>query len=138
MKAWRLYAYGDMRLDEVPEPTVKPGWVKARIRAVQPSITETLLFAGARTYGFGKIEAALAAGPAQVFGHEFSAEVVETGPGVTALKPGMRVAARGSHPDGIVGFDYPGALANTGCSRKACWRRCPTMSATARARPSSR
>jgi threonine dehydrogenase-like Zn-dependent dehydrogenase len=56
----------------------------------------------------------MAAGPAQVFGHEFSAEVVEIGDGVATLKPGMRVAARGSHPDGIVGFDYPGALAEYG------------------------
>jgi threonine dehydrogenase-like Zn-dependent dehydrogenase len=103
-----------MRLDDVPEPVVRPGWVKARIRTVQPSITETLLLAGVQTYGFGKIEKAMQAGPAQVFGHEFSAEVVETGTGVTSLRPGMRVAARGSHPDGIVGFDYPGALAEYG------------------------
>ena len=114
MKAWRIYGWGDMRLDDVPEPLVRPGWVKARIRTVQPSITETLLFDGIKTYGFGKIEQAMAAGPAQVFGHEFSAEVVEAGAGVTALRPGMRVAARGSHPDGIVGFDYPGALAEYG------------------------
>ena len=114
MKAWRTYAWGDMRLDDVPEPVVRPGWVKARIRMVQPSITETLLLGGARTYGFGKIEKAMAAGPAQVFGHEFSAEIVEVGDGVTTLTPGMRVAARGSHPDGIVGFDYPGALAEYG------------------------
>jgi threonine dehydrogenase-like Zn-dependent dehydrogenase len=114
MKAWRIYAFGDMRLDEVPEPVVRPGWVKARIRVVQPSITETLLFGGAKTYGYGKIEKAMAAGPAQVFGHEFSAEVVEVGADVVSLKPGMRVAARGSHPDGIVGFDYPGAFAEYG------------------------
>ncbi len=114
MKAWRLYAWGDMRLDEVPEPVVRPGWVKARIRTVQPSITETLLLGGVQTYGFGKIERAMASGPAQAFGHEFSAEVVEVGEGVTSLRPGMRVAARGSHPDGIVGFDYPGALAEYG------------------------
>lgn len=111
MKAWRVYAYGDMRLDDIPEPQVRPGWVKTRIRVVQPSITETLLFAGHETYGRPKIERALANAPAQLFGHEFSAEVVEVGAGVTTLRPGMRVAPRGSHPDGIVGFDYPGALA---------------------------
>jgi threonine dehydrogenase-like Zn-dependent dehydrogenase len=103
-----------MRLDEVPEPAVKPGWVKARIRVVQPSITETLLFQGQRTYGHALIERALAAGPAQVFGHEFSAEVIEIGAQVTNLECGDRVAARGSHPEGIVGFDYPGALAERG------------------------
>ncbi|MBI1181123.1 MAG: zinc-binding dehydrogenase [Alphaproteobacteria bacterium] len=114
MKAWRTYGYGDMRLDEVPEPAPKPGWVKLRIRTVQPSITECLLLGGARTYGFALVEKALAGGPAQLFGHEFSGEVVETGEGVESLKPGMRVAARGSHPEGIVGFDYPGALAEYG------------------------
>jgi threonine dehydrogenase-like Zn-dependent dehydrogenase len=114
MKAWRLHDWGDMRLDEVPEPAPPPGWVKLRIRVVQPSITETLLFRGHRTYGRGLIEKALAAGPFQAFGHEFSGEVVEVGAGVAALRRGDRVAARGSHPDGIVGFDYPGAFAEYG------------------------
>lgn len=106
-----MHGYGDMRLDEVPEPAVKPGWVKVRIRVVQPSITETLLFAGAKTYLHEKVASLVAAGPAQLFGHEFSAVVVETGEGVRSLAPGDRVAPRGSHPDGIVGFDYPGAFA---------------------------
>ena len=103
-----------MRLADIPEPTVRPGWVKARILSVQPSITECMLFHGYHTYGHALITKALAAGPAQVFGHEFSAEVVELGSGVTSLQVGDRVAARGSHPEGIVGFDYPGALAEYG------------------------
>jgi threonine dehydrogenase-like Zn-dependent dehydrogenase len=111
MKAWRVHGYGDMRLDEVPEPTAKPGWVKIRIRVAQPSITETLLFQGAHTYLHGQVAGLLAQGPTQLFGHEFSAVVVEPGPGVRSLAPGDRVAPRGSHPDGIVGFDYPGAFA---------------------------
>jgi threonine dehydrogenase-like Zn-dependent dehydrogenase len=111
MKAWRMHGYGDLRLDEVPDPVVKPGWVKVRIRVAQPSITEALLFRGAKTYLHGKVAEKLAAGPAQLFGHEFSAVVVETGEGVTSLAPGDRVAPRGSHPEGIVGFDFPGAFA---------------------------
>jgi len=111
VKAWRVYGFGDFRLDDIPEPTVKPGWVKAKIRVVQPSITEALLLQGIRTYLYDKIAATIATGPAQLFGHEFSAEIVEAGPGVTTLRPGMRVAPRGSHPDGFVGFDYPGAFA---------------------------
>lgn len=114
MQAWRVHGYGDMRLEDVPEPQPKPGWVKVRIRAVQPSITEILLFHGERTYGAPKIAKALAAGPAQLFGHEFSGEVVALGDGVTTLAVGDRVAARGSHPEGIVGFDYPGAFAEYG------------------------
>lgn len=114
MRAWQTYGYGDMRLEDVPDPQVRPGWVKVRVRVVQPSITETLLFQGRRTYGHALIEKALAQAPARLFGHEFSAEVIEVGDGVTSLRPGDRVAARGSHPDGIVGFDYPGAFAELG------------------------
>ena len=40
MKAWRVYGLGDMRLDEIPHPTVRPGWVVVKTRMVQPSITE--------------------------------------------------------------------------------------------------
>ena len=114
MRAWLTHGWGDMRLEEIPEPQVRPGWVKVKIRVVQPSITETLLLAGHRTYGHALDERALAGGPAQLFGHEFSAEVVDAGPEVASLQPGDRVAARGSHPEGIVGFDYPGALAEYG------------------------
>ena len=114
MKAWRVYGYGDFRLDDVPEPRAAAGWVKVKIRTVQPSVTETLLFNGEATYLHAKVAAALARGPAQLFGHEFSAEVVEAGAGVTGLTPGMRVAARGSHPEGYAGFDYPGAFAEYG------------------------
>jgi threonine dehydrogenase-like Zn-dependent dehydrogenase len=114
MKAWRVHGYGDMRLDELPEPVPRPGWVKVRIRVVQPSVTEIVLFGGERTYGYELVAQALASGPAQLFGHEFSGEVVELGAGVTSLRVGDRVTARGSHPDGIVGFHYPGALAEYG------------------------
>jgi threonine dehydrogenase-like Zn-dependent dehydrogenase len=125
MKAWRTYSYGDMRLEELPEPQVRPGWVKLRIRVVQPSITEALLFQGVRTYGHALIERALAGGPAQLFGHEFCGEVVEVGEGVTTLSAADRVAARGSHPDGIVGFDYPGALAEFGIFPESLLARLP-------------
>ena len=114
MRAWRTYAYGDMRLEDVPEPEPPAGWVKVRIRIAQPSITEIALFRGQRTYGHRLIETALARGPSLLFGHEFSGEVVAVGEGVTSLRAGDRVAARGSHPDGIVGFDYPGAFAEYG------------------------
>jgi threonine dehydrogenase-like Zn-dependent dehydrogenase len=114
MKAWRTHAYGDMRLEELPEPVPRAGWVKVRIRVVQPSVTEVVLFHGERTYGYDLVAKALAAGPAQLFGHEFSGEVVELGSGVSSLRIGDRVTARGSHPEGIVGFHYPGALAEYG------------------------
>lgn len=111
MKAWRIYGFDDMRLDELPEPKVKPGWVKIQVLVVQPSITETLLYKGYQTYHYSTVTDALAKGPAQLFGHEFSARVVELGPGVTTLKVGDRVTTRALGPDGVVGFHYPGCLA---------------------------
>ena len=125
MRAWLLHGPNDLRLAAVPQPTPKPGWVKVRIRCVQPSITECLLLQGERTYGHALIERALAQGPAQAFGHEFSGEVVALGAGVTTLAVGDRVAARGSHPEGIVGFDYPGALAEYGVFPASLFVRLP-------------
>jgi len=114
MQAWITHGYGDMRLENVPTPKLKPGWVRVRILVAQPSITEILLYQGEKTYGHDIIARRLAEGPAQLFGHEFSGQVVELGEGVTSLTIGDRVAARGSHPEGIVGFDYPGAFAEEG------------------------
>jgi threonine dehydrogenase-like Zn-dependent dehydrogenase len=114
MRAWITHDYGDMRLAHVPAPRPKPGWVRVRILVAQPSITEILLFQGEHTYGHDIIARRLGDGPAALFGHEFSAQVVELGEGVTSLTVGDRVAARGSHPEGIVGFDYPGAFAEEG------------------------
>ncbi len=111
MRAWRIYGEGDMRLDVVPDPVPPPGWVTVRVCVVQPSITETLLFQGVKTYLHATVAAAIARGPAPLFGHEFSGVVSCLGAGVDCLAVGDRVAARGSHPEGIVGFDYPGALA---------------------------
>ena len=114
MQAWMTHDYGDMRLEEVAEPSPPPGWVKLRILVAQPSITEILLFQGERTYGHDIIANRLKSGPAQLFGHEFSGLVVGNGAGATKFAAGDRVAVRGSHPDGIVGFDYPGAFAEYG------------------------
>jgi threonine dehydrogenase-like Zn-dependent dehydrogenase len=125
MQAWRIHGYGDMRLEEVPEPAPRPGWVKVRVRVVQPSVTEIALFRGEKTYGRELVERALAGGPAQLFGHEFSGEVVELGAGVTELAVGDRVAARGSHPEGIVGFHYPGAFAEYGVFPASLFCRLP-------------
>jgi hypothetical protein len=48
VKAWRFYAFGDMRLDDVPEPVCKPGHVVAEPLCVQPSVTEAQLAFGIR------------------------------------------------------------------------------------------
>lgn len=128
MKAWRFYAFGDMRLDEVPTPAVRPGHVLAQILCVQPSVTEAQLAFGIRTLAFEKIKKRLETeAPVQLFGHEYCARIVETGPGVTRFQAGDRVAARAKLPcqtcplctsgrghlcrkGPIIGFQLPGCF----------------------------
>ncbi|MCC6585304.1 MAG: zinc-binding dehydrogenase [Bryobacterales bacterium] len=129
MKAWRFYGFGDMRLDEVPVPTLRPKHVLAQILCVQPSVTEAQLAFGVRTLAFEKIKKRLETeAPVQLFGHEYCARIVEVGEGVTRFRPGDRIAARAKLPcqecplctDGrahrcrkgpIIGFQLPGCFA---------------------------
>ena len=129
MKAWRFYAFGDMRLDEVPEPVCEPGHVVAAPLCVQPSVTEAQLAFGIPTLAFENIKRRLETeAPVQLFGHEFCARVIEVGEGVTRFRPGDRVAARAKLPCGtcpfcldgrnhlcrkgpIIGFQLPGCFA---------------------------
>ena len=129
MKAWRFYAFGDMRLDDVPEPVCGDGHVVVEPLCVQPSVTEAQLAQGIPTLAYDRIKARLeSSAPLQLFGHEFCARVLEIGPGVTNVRPGDRVAARAKLPCGdcplcrsersdlcrrgpVVGFDLPGCFA---------------------------
>ncbi len=129
MKAWRFYGFGDMRLDDVPEPACQPGHLRVQILCVQPSITEAQLAFGIPTLGFDRIKTRLETeSPVQLFGHEFCARVIETGEGVSRFHVGDRVAARAKLPCGdcplcrsergamcragpIVGFQLPGCFA---------------------------
>ncbi len=129
MKAWRFYGFGDMRLDDVPEPVCLPGHVIAEPLCVQPSVTEAQLAFGIPTLAFEAIKRRLETeAPVQLFGHEFCARVVEVGEGVTRVRPGDRVAARAKLPCGscafclegrnhlcrkgpIIGFQLPGCFA---------------------------
>jgi threonine dehydrogenase-like Zn-dependent dehydrogenase len=129
VKAWRFYAFGDMRLDEVPEPVCRPDHVVAEPLCVQPSVTEAQLAFGIPTLAFENIKRRLETeAPVQLFGHEFCARVLEVGEGVTRFRPGDRVAARAKLPCGacpfcrdgkdhlcragpIIGFQLPGCFA---------------------------
>ncbi len=128
MKAWRFYGFGDMRLDEVPEPAIQPRHVIAEVLCVQPSVTEAQLAFGIPTLAYSRIKARLETeAPVQLFGHEFCVRVLETGPGVTRFQPGDRVAARAKLPceacslcasgraelcrkGPIIGFQLPGCF----------------------------
>ena len=129
MKAWRFHGFGDMRLDDVPEPVCRPGHVIAEPLCVQPSVTEAQLAFGIPTLAYEAIKRRLETeAPVQLFGHEFCARVVEVGEGVTRVRPGDRVAARAKLPCGscsfclegknhlcrkgpIIGFQLPGCFA---------------------------
>jgi threonine dehydrogenase-like Zn-dependent dehydrogenase len=128
MKAWRFHGFGDMRLDDVPEPVCGPGHVIVEPLCVQPSVTEAQLAQGIPTLAYDRIKRRLETdAPLQLFGHEFCARIVEIGPGVTRFQPGERVAARAKLPcqacplclDGrshlcrrgpVIGFDLPGCF----------------------------
>jgi threonine dehydrogenase-like Zn-dependent dehydrogenase len=129
MKAWRFYGFGDLRLDEVPAPAVKPGWVLLEPLVVQPSVTEAQLAFGVPTLAYERIRKRLEnEAPVQLFGHEFCARVVEAGEGVEGFRAGERVAARAKLPCGacalcasergqlcrrgpVIGFDLDGCFA---------------------------
>ncbi|SRR5579883_1415806 len=133
MKAWRFYGFNDMRLDDVPEPRCGPGHVLVEPLCVQPSVTEAQLAQGIPTLAFDRIKRRLETeAPIQLFGHEFSARVLETGSGVSRFRPGDRVAARAKLPcqecplcrtersdlcrkGPVIGFDLPGCFAERAC-----------------------
>ncbi len=129
MKAWRFRAFGDLRLDDVPEPVRGPGQVLVEPICVQPSVTEAQLAQGIRTLAYDRVKHRLETeSPVQLFGHEFCARVLDAGPGPSRFKPGDRVAARAKLPCGkcplchseqgnlcragpVIGFDLPGCFA---------------------------
>jgi len=128
MKAWRFYGFNDLRLDDIPEPACRLGHVVVEPLVVQPSVTEAQLACGIPTLAFDRIKRRLELeAPVQLFGHEFCARIVEVGPGVTAYRPGDRVAARAKLPcqhcslcdsgrsalcrtGPVIGFDLPGCF----------------------------
>ncbi len=128
MRAWRFYGFGDMRLDEVPEPRPRDGHVIAEVLCVQPSVTEAQLAFGVPTLAFAEVKRRLETeAPLRLFGHEFCARILQSPPS-SCFRPGDRVAARAKLPCGrcalcgcgreeacragpIIGFQLPGCLA---------------------------
>ena len=56
MKAWRFHAFGDLRLDDVPEPPCGPGQVLVEPLCVQPSVTEAQLAYGIPTLAYDRVK----------------------------------------------------------------------------------
>ncbi len=130
MRAWRFYGFGDLRLDEVPVPELRPGHVLVEPLCVQPSVTEAQLAFGIPTLAYDRVKRRLETeAPIQLFGHEFCARIVELGAGVTRFRVGDRVAARAKLPcercplclsersflcrkGPVIGFDLPGCFSD--------------------------
>ena len=128
MKAWRFYGFGDMRLDDIPDPECLAGHVRVQPLCVQPSVTEAQLAFGIPTLAYDRVKRRLELeSPIQLFGHEFCARILETGAGVSGFQIGDRVAARAKLPCGhcplcraehsnlcrqgpVIGFDLPGCF----------------------------
>jgi threonine dehydrogenase-like Zn-dependent dehydrogenase len=127
MRAAVLYGFGDLRMEDVPDPEPGPGEVVVDVACVQPSVTECMLIAGEPVAQHAHLAIALGRGPVRFGGHEFCGVVAAAGPG-TDVSPGGRVtvvetvvcgacaACRRHRPDacaapGFIGFTRPGAFA---------------------------
>ena len=93
MRALRLYAPRDMRVDDVPRPEPGPGEVLIRVRAVGVCGSDV------HYYVDGHIGDAVPTFPFTL-GHEFSGEIAALGPGVTGPAVGTRVAVDPAVPCG--------------------------------------
>lgn len=81
MKAAVLLANEDLRYEEYPDPSIRPGTVKVRVKAtgICGSDVPRVLYNGAHNYPI-------------VLGHEFAGDIVEIGEGIDSLKPGDTVS----------------------------------------------
>ncbi len=83
MKAAKLYAPGDIRVEEVPVPVPGEGWVLVKVKACGVCGSDIPRVMKTGTYRFPTIP-----------GHEFAGEVAQLGPGVEgtkAVEEGLRV-----------------------------------------------
>jgi threonine dehydrogenase-like Zn-dependent dehydrogenase len=108
VKAVVLRAPGDVELDDVADPQIQQaGDAIVRVRATAICGADLFPFHG-MTPGFE---------PGTILGHEFVGEVIEVGPAVTSLRPGMRVVNASMISDGTC----PSCLAGrvTQCERRS-------------------
>lgn len=120
--------FNQAAVQEVDRPSPAANEVLLSVNRVQLSVTECNLYRGADIAHHDQILARFENGPAQLFGHEFCGEVVETGRDVTKFEEGDRVYAprkipcfscryclAGSHDwcknQTQIGYDIPGGLA---------------------------
>lgn len=137
MRAAVLHGFGDLRIEEVPDPRPGPSDVVIDVACVQPSVTECMLIAGAPVALHTHLADALAAGPVRFGGHEFCGVVRSVGHAVGEIAVGDRVTAvetvacgrcpacRRGRADAclgpeFIGFTRPGAFAEQVLVPAAC------------------
>ena len=93
MRAASLHGFGDLRVEQVPDPSPGPGEVLLAVACVQPSVTEAMLMAGEPVATHDTLVRRLAGGPVAFGGHEFCGVVAGAGPGVDEAVTGTSVTA---------------------------------------------
>ncbi|MBX5436565.1 MAG: 2,3-butanediol dehydrogenase [Alicyclobacillaceae bacterium] len=92
MKAARWYRAGDIRIDDIPEPAISRGMVKIRVEFAGICGSDLHEYvAGPITIPVGQPHPLTGEQAPVVLGHEYCGTVIETGEGVTHLRPGDRV-----------------------------------------------
>ncbi len=94
MKVARLYAPGDLRIEDAPVPEAGPGDLVIRVRTCSTCGTD------AKIFRFGHHHISLP----RVLGHEVAGEVTEVGPGVEDWSVGDRVQVIAAIPCGVCHF----------------------------------
>ncbi len=92
MRAAVLYGREDVRIEQIPVPSVGPGEVRVRIQAALTCGTDVKVFR--RGYHAKMIR------PPAVFGHEFAGVIDAVGAGAENWQVGQRVVAANSAPCG--------------------------------------
>jgi L-iditol 2-dehydrogenase len=90
MKAAVLYGIRDLRVEDIPIPTVMEGEALVKVGAATTCGTDV------KIYQRGYVDRVIT--PPTVFGHEWAGTVVEVGTGVPWLREGMRIRAGNSGP----------------------------------------
>lgn len=128
MRAAVLRKFGEVGIEDVPDPVCGSADVIIDVRCVQPSVTECMLIDGDDVSLHDSLAERLRLGPVQFGGHEFSGTVSEVGKDVLGLEVGQRVTAVETLPcrrctacrrdrldscvaPSIIGFTRPGAFA---------------------------
>ena len=101
MKAAVWHGYKDIRIEEVKEPSPKPGQVKIKVDWAGICGTDRHEYEGPNFIPVKKPHRLTGRTAPLTIGHEFSGEIVELGEGVEGWKVGDKVTANGSLTCGV-------------------------------------